>query len=56
MFKVRLIKSKFILDFKLKSLSCFFFFFLYFIASIQGYKIQKKKKLKEITMIKSNMQ
>lgn len=43
MFKVRLIKSKFILDFKLKSLNCFFF---YFIASIQGYKIQKKKKAK----------
>lgn len=54
MFKVRLIESKFILDFKLKSLNCFFF---YFIASIyKDIKYKKKKKLKEIAMIKSNMQ
>lgn len=46
MFKVRLIKSKFILDFKLKSLSCFFFFFCILLLLYKDIKYKKKKKAK----------
>lgn len=44
MFKVRLIKSKFILDFKLKSLNCFFFSILLLLYKDIKYKKKKKAK------------
>lgn len=43
MFKVRLIKSKFILDFKLKSLNCFFSSILLLLYKDIKYKKKKAK-------------